>query len=82
MSELTSYAGFNWESLPADSLVIDVGCGNGSQILKIAKKNSKLKFIAQDRSETISQVTKPVLLTPCFHETRRSDIVTDMAKHG
>jgi ubiquinone/menaquinone biosynthesis C-methylase UbiE len=66
MSILTSHAGFDWEGLPPDSLVIDVGCGNGSQILKIAKRNSKLKFIAQDRSETIAQVTTPVLLTLCF----------------
>ena len=81
MFELTSYAGFDWEVLPADSLVIDFGCGNGSQILKIAKRNSKLKFIGQDRLETISKATKPVLLIPCFHKIRCSDIVTDLAKH-
>lgn len=61
-----SSKGFDWEALPANSLVVDVGCGNGSQILKIVKRNSKLKFIAQDRLETIAQVATPVRVT-FFH---------------
>ncbi|KAF8581832.1 S-adenosyl-L-methionine-dependent methyltransferase [Ramaria rubella] len=40
---------FSWESLPDDSLIVDVGGGIGSCTLKIAKTHPHLRVIVQDR---------------------------------
>ncbi|KAF8520309.1 S-adenosyl-L-methionine-dependent methyltransferase [Gautieria morchelliformis] len=53
------FKGFDWSKLPRDSLVVDLGGGNGSEAFEIAKKAPHLKIIVQDREQTIQQVTVP-----------------------
>ncbi|KAJ6629719.1 O-methyltransferase [Mycena sp. CBHHK59/15] len=47
--------GFQWSSLPKNTLVVDVGGGIGSTSLEIARANSHLRFIVQDRSAVIQE---------------------------
>ncbi|KAL1735490.1 S-adenosyl-L-methionine-dependent methyltransferase [Schizophyllum commune] len=51
--------GFRWADLPEDSLVIDVGTGNGSEAARIAKLAPQLKIIGQDLPDIINDVTRP-----------------------
>ncbi|KAI4526449.1 S-adenosyl-L-methionine-dependent methyltransferase [Schizophyllum commune Loenen D] len=51
--------GFRWADLPTDSLVIDVGTGNGSEAARIAKLAPQLKIIGQDLPDIINDVTRP-----------------------
>lgn len=46
--------GFDWQALPAGSLVVDVGGGVGSQTLTLAKAFNHLKYVVQDRAAVIS----------------------------
>ncbi|KAJ7730737.1 S-adenosyl-L-methionine-dependent methyltransferase [Mycena metata] len=50
--------GFNWESYPEGSLVVDVGGGVGSQCLPLAKKYPQLSFVIQDRAPVIQEAVK------------------------
>ena len=43
----------DWKSLPADSLVVDVGGGIGTASLALAKEFPDLKFVVQDRQPVI-----------------------------
>lgn len=52
-------SGFDWMSLPKDSLVIDVGTGIGSEAARIAKLGPQLKVVGQDRAQTINDVALP-----------------------
>ncbi|TFK34635.1 O-methyltransferase [Crucibulum laeve] len=45
--------GFSWDSLPADSVVVDVGGGIGSVSLQIMTAVPKLRIIVQDRPHTL-----------------------------
>ncbi|KAI5119287.1 hypothetical protein M0805_008066 [Coniferiporia weirii] len=47
--------GFDWASLPAGSKFVDVGAGVGSQSMLLARAHPHLKFVLQDREETIGQ---------------------------
>ncbi|KAJ7070243.1 O-methyltransferase [Mycena belliarum] len=47
--------GFDWESLPKDALVLDVGGGVGSTSLEIARTNPHLKFMVQDKEAVIHE---------------------------
>ncbi|KAI0685289.1 S-adenosyl-L-methionine-dependent methyltransferase [Cytidiella melzeri] len=50
--------GFDWQSLPKGSVVVDVGGGFGSQSLSLAQAFSHLKFVVQDKAGVISNVPK------------------------
>ncbi len=43
-----SKVGYDWKSLPANALVVDVGGGVGTASLSLAKEFPHLKFIIQD----------------------------------
>ncbi|KAI9463926.1 S-adenosyl-L-methionine-dependent methyltransferase [Russula earlei] len=45
--------GYDWNHLPMDSLVVDVGGGIGSQSMTLARHNPHLRFIVQDREAVI-----------------------------
>jgi len=49
---------FDWNSLPDDALVIDVGGGVGSTTLEIAKAVPKLKYIVQDMPGVVAEGEK------------------------
>ncbi|KAI0739310.1 S-adenosyl-L-methionine-dependent methyltransferase [Irpex lacteus] len=56
---LTMYIpGFDWKSLPKDSLVVDVGGGFGTETLNLAKAFSHLKFVVQDQVNVIDDAPK------------------------
>ncbi|KIY52438.1 S-adenosyl-L-methionine-dependent methyltransferase [Fistulina hepatica ATCC 64428] len=45
--------GFKWDSLPADSVIVDVGGGTGHVSLIIAKENPMFRYVVQDRAAVI-----------------------------
>ncbi|KAF9492857.1 S-adenosyl-L-methionine-dependent methyltransferase [Pleurotus eryngii] len=51
--------GFEWEQLQPNSVVVDIGGGNGSEGFEIAKRAPKIKVVVQDREQTIQSVTTP-----------------------
>ncbi|KAL1696338.1 S-adenosyl-L-methionine-dependent methyltransferase [Schizophyllum commune] len=51
--------GFLWENLPKDSLVIDVGCGIGTQTARIARRGPNLNVVGQDLPHVIANETVP-----------------------
>ena len=53
--------------MPANSVVVDVGGGIGSQAMVLAQSFNHLKFIVQDRKEAIEDAKKV-----------RSNIVIDL----
>jgi len=59
--------GFDWTALPADSIVVDVGGGNGSLALYLAQAIPHVKLIVQDRAAVINAATKPVIASVFCH---------------
>ena len=55
-----------WKTLMPGDCVVDVGGGIGSTTMFLAKEYSQLKFIVQDRPETIAEGIK-VHLTTLYH---------------
>ncbi|KAF7352021.1 S-adenosyl-L-methionine-dependent methyltransferase [Mycena venus] len=53
--EDTIFRGFKWDSLPAGSVIVDVGGGLGASSLSIVKKYPQLKVVNQDRGPVIEQ---------------------------
>ncbi|KAJ7146171.1 S-adenosyl-L-methionine-dependent methyltransferase [Mycena epipterygia] len=47
--------GFDWASLPDNSLVVDVGGGIGSISLEIAQANPHLRFLVQDKEAVVPE---------------------------
>ncbi|KIP10236.1 hypothetical protein PHLGIDRAFT_266603 [Phlebiopsis gigantea 11061_1 CR5-6] len=47
--------GFDWEGLPMNSIVVDVGGGIGSESLTLAKHHPHLQFVVQDREQVVNQ---------------------------
>jgi len=45
--------GYDWKSLPANALVVDVGGGVGTATLSLAKEFPHLKFVIQDRPAVV-----------------------------
>jgi len=45
--------GYDWKSLPANTLVVDVGGGVGTASLSLAKEFPQLKFVIQDRQPVV-----------------------------
>jgi tRNA1(Val) A37 N6-methylase TrmN6 len=58
----TILVGFDWESLPAGSKVVDIGAGFGAVSAELAKGTANgpnpLHIILQDRQEVIDAATK------------------------
>ncbi|TCD62062.1 hypothetical protein EIP91_007521 [Steccherinum ochraceum] len=50
--------GFDWSALPQGSVVVDVGGGLGGLDLDLAKEHKHLKYIYQDRPQTVEQADK------------------------
>ncbi|KAF8313561.1 S-adenosyl-L-methionine-dependent methyltransferase [Amanita rubescens] len=48
-----SKIGYDWKSLPAHALVVDVGGGVGAASLSLAKEFPHLKFVIQDRQPVV-----------------------------
>ena len=44
---------YDWKSLPANSLIVDVGGGVGTSSLAIAQEFPDLKFVVQDRQPVV-----------------------------
>ncbi|TFK36398.1 S-adenosyl-L-methionine-dependent methyltransferase [Crucibulum laeve] len=53
------FKGFGWSSLPENSVVVDVGGGNGSVSFEIAQVAPQIKVVVQDRAQTIENITVP-----------------------
>ncbi|TFK83064.1 S-adenosyl-L-methionine-dependent methyltransferase [Polyporus arcularius HHB13444] len=51
---VTDESVFPWNTLPADSLIVDVGGGIGSVSIQLAEAYSHLRFIVQDRQKTVA----------------------------
>ena len=51
---LTERIAYDWKSLPAKALVVDVGGGVGSASLALAKEFPDLRFVVQDRQPAIA----------------------------
>jgi protein-L-isoaspartate O-methyltransferase len=47
------HLGFDWNGLPRDSVVVDVGGGVGSQTAVLAKAFDHINFVVQDRPTVI-----------------------------
>lgn len=58
--------GYSWGGLPANSLVVDVGGGVGTQTMVLAKAFPQLKFVIQDREGVVPDGIKVShqILTP------------------
>lgn len=50
--------GFDWKTLSKESVVVDVGGGNGSQSLTLARKFPDLRIIVQDREAYASRTAQ------------------------
>ena len=53
---------FDWGSLPAGSVVVDVGGGIGNVTMDLAVRHSHLRFVVQDLPAVISQAHQVRLL--------------------
>ncbi|RDX43035.1 O-methyltransferase [Lentinus brumalis] len=49
---------FPWDKLPADSIIVDVGGGIGSVSVQLAEAYPHLRFIVQDREQTLALAPK------------------------
>ncbi len=61
------YVGFDWHSLPRNSVIIDVGGGAGHTSMVLAKAFSSslgLRFIIQDRPGVIDMGEKVIICSP------------------
>ena len=46
-------AGFDWNALEQDAIIVDVGGGIGTQPMTLAQNYAHLRFVVQDREETL-----------------------------
>ncbi|KAJ6601633.1 O-methyltransferase [Mycena sp. CBHHK59/15] len=67
-------SGFKWNSLPENSVVVDVGGGVGSMALVIAQAVPHIKLVVQDRASVIddAKYASPDFLTSARVELRGS----------
>ncbi|KAI0741763.1 S-adenosyl-L-methionine-dependent methyltransferase [Daedaleopsis nitida] len=54
LGDITSTSTFPWNNLSSDTLVVDVGGGVGGLSVKLALAHPHLKFIVQDRAQTVA----------------------------
>ena len=52
------YLGFEWDLLPADSLVVDVGGGLGTVTVGLAERYAHLQLVIQDLPAVVAQTRK------------------------
>ncbi|KAK8117446.1 S-adenosyl-L-methionine-dependent methyltransferase [Apiospora kogelbergensis] len=55
--------GYDWASLPKDSLVVDLGGGHGDAVVAIANRFPHLKFQVQDLPQTIATAPESISQT-------------------
>ena len=48
-------AGLEWSNLPAGAKFVDVGGGVGTQTMILARAHPHLRYVVQDRAETLVQ---------------------------
>ena len=51
-------SGFDWDSLPPGSLVVDVGGGTGAPAMILARSHIELRIIIQEREAVVDQGTE------------------------
>lgn len=54
----TKELAYDWETLPKDSVVVDVGGGVGASSMPIAQKFDHLQLVVQDRPATVEEGKK------------------------
>lgn len=64
--------GFDWKSVKAKGVIVDVGGGFGSPTMLVARQNPHLKFVIQDREPVIEQA-KGVRISSVLRLTLYSD---------
>ena len=52
------FLGFQWKTLSPGSVVVDVGGGQGHNMLTIRNEYPKLKFVVQDRAAVMEEAKK------------------------
>ena len=55
--------GFDWKSLPKDSLVVDVAGGIGTQSAALAKEYDHLRFVVQDQAAVLTEHAEKVTIS-------------------
>ena len=53
--DIIATRGFEWASLPAGSLVVDVGGGVGNLTMALAKAHKHLRYVVQDRPPVVKE---------------------------
>jgi len=64
MSPAMITQGFDWASLPPNSIVVDVGGGIGASTLMLAGTHKHLRYIVQDRDSVIGEARKAITEKP------------------
>lgn len=57
---------FDWETLPKDSVVVDVGGGVGAASMPLARKYDHFKLVVQDRPPVVEEGKKVPKASRCF----------------
>ena len=54
LTQTACRAGFPWEDLPHDSVLVDVGGGIGSQSILVAEAHPHIHVVVEDREQVVS----------------------------
>lgn len=57
-SSFECYLAFDWQSLPQDAIVVDVGGGIGTSALTLARTHPHLKIVVQDIPNVVEEGRK------------------------
>lgn len=66
--------GFQWNSLPEGSVIVDVGGGIGSSSLIIAQANPNINIVVQDRAVVVESAQQAGFIT--CHFTLKSILIS------